>query len=105
MQVTVTSAALAAHERHRNPADRDPVFSVHTFDNHAAAARALSVIASIPTSFHRLLSFVLTAFFICTQVRPMIGFLVVFSDDVPHVVTDLFHWVSHFLFHHEWGVF
>ena len=81
---------------YRDCADCDPLVSINTFDNDSTTTSTNDLGAAIPEATHRLALFRIFSFVnnscslsFCSQVRAEISFLVMFSEDVLHVIVDL----------------
>ena len=83
-------------QRHCDVFDCDPFVLVHAFDNNSAAAATVVLGAAIPEGSHRFPSFSITLLVnnnvplsFCPQVRQMISFLVMFSEDMFNELVDV----------------
>ena len=83
-------------QRYRNFADCDPFVCGSTLDDNSTVTSTDDLGAAIPEASHRFPSFIIFTFVndnlslsLCTPVRPVISFLIVFSEDVLHIIIDL----------------
>ena len=87
--------AVQAFSGTANFADCDPPVPIHTFDHNTAATSSVSLGAAAPKASHCLpvfcIAFINNALPLpfCLQVREVVGFLVVFSENVHYTIVDL----------------
>ena len=81
---------------HRNLADHDPCVPVSSFNHDTTSTSTVVLGASIPEAFHRVpcLSIIASvnnnfSLSLCSQVGPVISFLIVFPENVLHVNVNL----------------
>ena len=78
-------------QRYRDFANCGPLVLVNSFVNDSAAAFSVVLGAAVPEALHCHLSVLLSlsTLPLCTQIRPVISFLIVFPEDVLDVVINL----------------
>ena len=99
-------------QKYRDFTDRDPLVPVSTFDNESTTTSTVTLGAAVPEAWHRLPLFIIIpvihnnfSLSFCTQVCPVIRFLVMFPEDVLHIIVDLRDNNALFLLRHECNVF
>ena len=80
--------------------ESEPLVPGRIFDHNATSTSSVCLVADVPKSSQRLFCFVLSLFsLLCPsapKVRQVVGLLIVLSENVPHIIIYVCHWVSNF---------
>ena len=107
----ITSAAMAV-QTFEGTAILMIVISVYSFDHNSASTSSVCFCGADPEAAHHFPVFCIVSFInsdlpvpFRAQVRQMVVFLIVLTEDMPHKSSIWVTGYATFVFHHEWNVF